>query len=53
LIKRGSTALVLASVLAMKLVLRPDLIPTQGPELFEVEFGAASRIDFDGAHACE
>jgi hypothetical protein len=32
-------------------VLRPDLISTQGPMLFEVEFCAASRIDFDGAHA--
>jgi len=35
------------------LVLRPDLISTQGPMLFEVEFGTASRIDFDGAHACQ
>ena len=32
-------------------LLRPDLISTQGPMLFEAEFGAASRIDFDGAHA--
>ena len=32
-------------------VLRPDLISTQGPKLFEAEFGAASRIDFGGAHA--
>jgi len=32
-------------------VLRPDLISTQGPMLFEAEFGAASRSDFGGAHA--
>ena len=32
-------------------LLRPDLISTQGPKLFEAEFGAASRIDFGGAHA--
>ena len=33
------------------LVLRPDLILTQGLKLFEAEFGAASRSDFGGAHA--
>jgi hypothetical protein len=33
------------------LLLRPDLISTQGPKLFEAEFGAASRSDFGGAHA--
>lgn len=32
-------------------VLRTDLISTQGPKLFEAEFGAASRSDFGGAHA--
>ena len=31
-------------------VLRPDLISTQGPKLFEAEFGASSRSDFGGAH---
>ena len=34
-------------------VLRPDLISTQGPKLFEAEFGASSRSDFGGAHACQ
>ena len=34
-------------------VLRPDLISTQGPMLCEVEFGAASRSYFGGAHACQ
>ena len=37
---------------SLPLVLRPDLISTQGSMLIEVEFCAASRIDFDGAHAC-
>ena len=32
-------------------VLRPDLIPTQGSTLCEVEFGAASRSNSGGAHA--
>ena len=35
------------------LLLRPDLIPTQGPKLFEVEYGGASRSNFGDAHACQ
>ena len=34
-------------------LLRLDLIPTQGPELCEVECGAASLNNCDGAHACQ
>jgi len=33
------------------LLLRPDLISTQGPRLCEVEYGAASLSNFGGAHA--
>ena len=33
------------------LLLRPDLIPTQGPKLFEAEYGGASRSNFGDAHA--
>jgi acyl-CoA thioesterase FadM len=35
----------------LTLVLRTDLIPTQGSMLCEVEFGAVSRSNFGGAHA--
>jgi hypothetical protein len=34
-------------------LLRPDLIPTQGPKLFEVEYGGASHSNSGGAHACQ
>lgn len=34
-----------------RLVLRPDLISTQGPRLCEVEYGAASLSNSGGAHA--
>jgi len=37
----------------MGLVLRPDLIPTQGPKLFEVEYGGASHSNSGSAHACQ
>lgn len=37
----------------MGLVLRPDLIPTQGPKLFEVEYGGASHSNSGGAHTCK
>lgn len=32
-------------------LLRPDLIPTQGPRLFEVEYGSASLSIFGSANA--
>ena len=34
-------------------LLRPDLIPTQGSKLFEVEYGGASHSNSGGAHACQ
>lgn len=35
------------------LLLRSDLISTQGPRLCEVDFGAASQVVFGGAQACQ
>jgi hypothetical protein len=39
------------AAMASGLVLRPELIPTQGPRLCEVEYGVASRSNSGGANA--
>jgi GNAT superfamily N-acetyltransferase len=48
-----NTAMLKIAKAAGARVLRPDLIPTQGPKLFEVEYGGASHSNSGGAHACQ